>query len=159
MWILYSLDTPDDQKRLIHEKLKQLSTDYGISLHTPGTIASRNITREWLVTGTTQASAVLLVCNRQFYEEWRTDSSDCCRGVKIGREIRVLMNNVNPDDLAKYACVHFEKTEQEFEARYSDLLGPYITRHFSLTENRDKLVESIAKFVHNLPEFEFGSVY
>ena len=44
--------------------------DYNIRVVTPATTKPRDLQKEWIERGLRESHAVLLVCNRQFQEEW-----------------------------------------------------------------------------------------
>ena len=123
-----------------------------MTAESPGTIRPRFMTRDWLELSISQAEAVLLVCNKQFYEEWTDRGSDEHYKLRIGWEVKCLKDGLKNADLAKFAYVHFEEA-----GCYGTLypqLSPYFHTHFTLTGNMDNILESIAQFVRNSPEFE-----
>ena len=152
--VLYSLSTPDQQQMTINTSLVGgLKETYGITAESPGTTKPRQISREWLELSIRQAKAVLLVCNEQFYEEWtgRDTHKDC--KLRVGWEVKLLKDGVRDADLAKFAYIHFEKGD--FGTRYPQL-SHYIQTRFSLTGNVDTILNSIARFVQDSPEFELA---
>ena len=152
VWVLYSLHTPKEQELLIHDiLLGGLARE--MTVQTPGTICDREMIREWLETGILEANAVLLVCNDEFYEEWRSEG-DGYGGVQMGREAKMLKNGVKSSVLTKFAYVHFEMRDCDFDRHYPKLLSPFIRKRFSLAGNRSTVLDSIAKFVLDLPKFE-----
>ena len=153
VWVLYSLETPEDQQTNINQILLAGLAKCGISAQTPGSIANRRLNREWLERGVTEATAVLLVCNDQFYTEWLSEGGGG-GGVKMGHEAKMLKNGVSPQVLAKFAYVHFEESDKEFDSRYCKMLSPYITNRFSLAGDRTAAVISVAGFVMNSPKYE-----
>ena len=153
MWVLYSLETPDEQQYQINCLLLAGLANYNISTETPGSINNRRITRDWLERGVSKADAVLLICNDQFYNEWLSEGSG--GGVKMGHEVKMLKNGVKSSDLSKFAYVHFEETDSDFQTRYCQMLSPFIQKWFSLAGDREAVaVQSIADFVWNTPKYK-----
>ena len=160
VWVLYSLDTPEDQQATINELMFAGLQQCGLLAQTPGTIPCRDILREWMEKGVTEASAVFFVCNDQFYREWLSDATDSGGGVgggvTIGRDARMLKNGVSNNDLTKFAFVHFETSDVEFRTRYPEIQTPFISRYFSLSGDKLATVQSIASFVKNIPKYELS---
>ena len=46
-------------------------SDYNIKVETPDTTEPREVQKEWIEKGLRESHAVLLVCNKQFEEEWK----------------------------------------------------------------------------------------
>ena len=157
VWVLYSLDTPEEQQKTIHELLFAGLLEFGLEVKTPGNIPSRDVHREWIETGVTEAGAVLFVCNDQFYSEWLSDDVIGVGGIRIGRDARMIKNGAKCGDLDKFAFVHFEESDLKFCGQYPEILTPFITRYFSLCGDKCAALYSIAGFVMNIPKFQLDS--
>lgn len=150
--VLYSLRTPEQQRTTINNLLVGGLAEQGVSVETPGTARPRAISRDWLEVKLRQVKAVLLVCNQQFYEEWTGTCPEGDCKLQVGREVKLLTNCLK--DLDKVAYVYFEKTD--LDTKYPHL-SSYIQTRFSLAGNNiHATLHSIAKFVHNIPEFELN---
>ena len=154
VWVLYSLETPEDQQRVINELLFAGLQQLGLNVETPGTIPSRDIHREWIERGVYEASAVLFVCNDQFYAEWLSDPTSSVGGVRIGRDARMIKNRASPSNLAKFAIIHFEQSELHFHQHYPGMATHFITKYFSMCGDMPAALRSIASFVKNIPKYE-----
>ena len=102
--VLYSTQTPKDDVRKINELLVCGLGQYNLLVETPDTVEPQEVRQEWIEEGLRESQAVLLVCNRQFQEEWRAERS--CEGeLQVARIVKVslkLDTTCNQD----YGCIH-----------------------------------------------------
>ena len=68
---LYSIRTPAEDIDRINKLLACGLSDYNIKVETPDTTKPREVQKEWIEKGLIESHAVLLVCNKQFEEEWK----------------------------------------------------------------------------------------
>ena len=85
--VLYSTKTPAEETKRINELLVGGLGQYNVSVVTPDTVTPRELTQEWIEEGLRERQAVLLVCNRQLWEEWQGEN---CEGdMKVAGIVKV----------------------------------------------------------------------
>lgn len=140
-FVVYSHNTPLEEKEVILQNLIKGLSDYGIEA-TSHDWVGRAMLPFWVETVISNAAVVLCVCNRAFHQEWlcsETSDQAVVHSVKqlLGAEL------CRSRDLAtKYAVVLMKRSHQQFiPSHYLEAC-----RQFYVTD-----VTNIAHFIKNVP--------
>ena len=137
--VLCSLSSSTPDLELVSVLVAELTTRH-IRPQAPTHTPVRELSRQWLQHWVWEADAVLLFCNRQFFEEWsskRDGEGYPCIGLWMSQ----LINSV--PNFNKFAYVYAEEANREFCNLKSILM------HFRFSETEDMC--PIVQFVLNLP--------
>lgn len=140
-FVVYSQNTPPEEKEVILQNLIKGLSDYGIEA-TSHDWVGRAMLPFWVETVINNAAVVLCVCNKAFHQEWlcsETSDQAVVHSVKqlLGAEL------CRSKDLAKkYAVVLMKRSHQQFiPSHYLEAC-----RQFYVTD-----VTNIAHFIKNVP--------
>ena len=149
--VVFSLRTCEQETRTILQCLVSDLTSYSIESSTYGMSQLRQNQSEWVVEQHEKASAILCVCNQEFFEDWtntfadgKSDFADC--NPLVVRTLKQLFEG----DLQRgesgtdnYAVIKMKPTDDRFI--------PPLLRHRPAYMYDE--VERIARFVHNVPQY------
>lgn len=85
--VLYSIQTAAEEIKEINELLVCGLSEFNVSVDSLDTVGPKEICKEWIEKELRGREAVLLVCNRQFHEEWKSDNDE--GELRIGSIVRV----------------------------------------------------------------------
>ena len=148
--IIYSPSINDVDRELILEHLVVGLMQYGVSTHCHDTACIKSPC-QWIEQEIRSASAVLCVCNEDFYREW--DESPASGRIPVVGLLKHLVHATvsRGESLAKFATILLDSRNAKcIPSLY--LQGE--PRLFLVTE-----VEDIARFVRNVPSYTTPSLW
>ena len=147
----FSLRTCEQETRAILQCLVSDLTSYSIESSTYGMSQLRQNQSEWVVEQHEKASAILCVCNQEFFEDWtntfadsNSDLADC--NPLVVRTLKQLFEGDmqrGESGTDNYAVIKMKPTDDRFI--------PPLLRHRPAYMYDE--VERIARFVHNVPQY------
>ena len=93
--VLYSTQTPAEEARRINELLVCGLGKYNVAVESPDTVGPQQLQKEWIEEGLRERAAVLLVCNRQFQEEWRSNGEGELQVASVVKVSKLMVCLVN----------------------------------------------------------------
>ena len=139
--VVYSQNTPSEEKEVILQNLIKGLSDYGVEA-TSHDWSGRAMLPFWLEANLTNASVVLCVCNNAFHQEWLCSEPTDHAVVHSVKQLLGAELCQNKDVTSKYAVVLMKRSHQQL------IPSQYLKacRKFYVTD-----VTNIAHFIKNVP--------